>query len=326
MSIAIKFGSDGGLKIESTNKKDLRPNKGKSIIAFPDRYTVIDIETTGLDSGYCDIIEISALRYDGGKLIDSFSTLVNPHSHIDEFITELTGITDEMVANAPDITPAVNDFYNFVKDDILVGYNVNFDINFLYDVLDLHCGLPLSNTFVDVMRIARKLHPELPNHKLKTVSSLFGISSEAHRSFADCETCNTCYTNLSSEIILKYGDFEPFISSFSSYHNISAKEIVASTDSFDKNHPLYGKVCVFTGTLEKMIRKDAMQLVADSGGICADNITAKTNFLILGNNDFCSSIKDGKSNKQKKAEALKLKGKDIEIISENVFYDMVFGS
>ena len=82
-------------------------------------------------------------------------------------------------------------------------------------------------------------------------------------------------------------------------------------------------MCVFTGTLEKMSRKDAMQLVVDFGGSVGDNVTKKTNYLILGNNDFCQSIKDGKSNKQKKAEDLILKGHDIEILSENVFYDLV---
>lgn len=102
-------------------------------------------------------------------------------------------------------------------------------------------------------------------------------------------------------------------------HQLHAKDITATTDNFDISHPLYGKLCVFTGTLEKMQRKDAMQLVVNLGGQCGDNVTAKTNYLILGNNDFCSLIKDGKSNKQKKAESLILKGKDIQILSENVF-------
>lgn len=327
MNICIKCSSDGSIHIETTqeNGKKFRPNKGSSIIAYPPAYTVIDIETTGLDSRYCEIIEMSALRYDCGQLVDNFSTLVKPSSPISDFITQLTGITNEMVSDAPDIASAAKQFYDFVKDDILVGYNVNFDINFLYDVLEEYCGLSLSNSFVDVMRIARKLHPELKNHKLQTVASSMGISSEAHRSFADCETCNTCYTNLSSEAIAKHGDFESFAASFS-YRQTSAKEIVATTDSFDEGHPLYGKVCVFTGALEKMVRKDAMQLVVNLGGTCGDNVTAKTNFLILGNNDFCKSIKDGKSSKQKKAEALMLNGNDIEILSENVFYDMVLNS
>ena len=66
-----------------------------------------------------------------------------------------------------------------------------------------------------------------------------------------------------------------------------------------------------------------MQIVADLGGKNADNVTKKTNDLILGNNDYCKSIKDGKSSKQKKAEKLKLDGYDIEIIPENVFYDII---
>lgn len=108
-----------------------------------------------------------------------------------------------------------------------------------------------------------------------------------------------------------------------SHSYVSAKDIVTTKDDFDETHPLYGKTCVFTGTLEKMSRKDAMQIVVDYGGLVGNSVTKKTNYLILGNNDYCSSIKDGKSSKQKKAEALKLSGNDIEIISESVFYDMI---
>ena len=70
-------------------------------------------------------------------------------------------------------------------------------------------------------------------------------------------------------------------------------------------------------------RPDYHEEQEDFGGSVGDNVTKKTNYLILGNNDFCQSIKDGKSNKQKKAEDLILKGHDIEILSENVFYDLV---
>jgi DNA polymerase-3 subunit epsilon len=80
---------------------------------------------------------------------------------------------------------------------------------------------------------------------------------------------------------------------------------------------------VFTGKLEKFTRKEAMQIVADLGGINEDGITKKTNFLILGNNDYCSTIKDGKSNKQKKAEQYILNGQDIVIVPETVFHDML---
>ena len=100
-------------------------------------------------------------------------------------------------------------------------------------------------------------------------------------------------------------------------------DILGSFRTINIVSPIDGKVCVFTGALEKMLRKDAMQLIANLGGINGDSVTSKTNFLILGNNDYCASIKDGKSSKHKKAEQLILKGQDIQIIPETVFYDMV---
>lgn len=324
MFISIGIDENGKPFVTTSDKseKPSRPNKGHSLIAAPDTYTVIDIETTGLDSRYCEIIELSALRYSNGSLVDSFTTLVKPTEPIDSFITELTGITNDLVADAPAISDAIKSFYDFVGSDILVGYNVNFDINFIYDVLQDTHSIDFTNSFVDVMRFARKLLPELKNHKLETVAAHYKVSSPAHRSYVDCEACNTCYQALLSDAISQYGDFDSFKASYSS-RQLHAKDITATTDNFDISHPLYGKLCVFTGTLEKMQRKDAMQLVVNLGGQCGDNVTAKTNYLILGNNDFCSLIKDGKSNKQKKAESLILKGKDIQILSENVFYDLV---
>ena len=301
----------------------MRKGKGKSVIDFPSTYTVLDIETTGLDPRYCEIIEISAMKYSSGQNIGTFSTLVKPSEPIDEYITSLTGITNDMLKNAPDIVETMQRFYNFVGSDLIVGYNVNFDINFLYDNL-LNChSLTLSNSFIDVMRIARKVLPDLKNHKQVTVAEHYGISTAgAHRAAVDCEICNAIFEKLQADILAAGQSLEDFKLS-SKKSELHAKDISTENISFDTSHPLFGKVCVFTGTLEKMSRKDAMQLVVDLGGSVGDNVTKKTNYLILGNNDFCQSIKDGKSNKQKKAEDLILKGHDIEILSENVFYDLV---
>lgn len=113
------------------------------------------------------------------------------------------------------------------------------------------------------------------------------------------------------------------LQSNSHHSKIDIKSMEAQTEDFDESHPLYGKMCVFTGTLDKMQRKDAMQAVLDHGGEIGNGVTKKTNFLILGCNDFCSSIKDGKSSKHKKAEEYQLKGFDIEIIDEDLFYAML---
>lgn len=327
MFISISIDENGHPCVVTGNSEAdpvKRPGKKKSVIAFPDDYIVIDIETTGLDVRFCEIIEISAIRYRAGSETEVFSTLVKPSEPIDDFITSLTGITNEMLESAPDISSAISDFYNFVGSETLVGYNVNFDINFLYDNLMSCASVPLANNFIDVMRIAKRLLPDLKNHKLATVSNYFKTSASTHRSLDDCRACYECFYHLKDEAIRQFGSVDDFISTFSvRKHNLSAKDITATTTVFDESNPLYGKTVCFTGALEKMVRRDAMQLVVNLGGSCSDNVNKHTNFLVIGNNDFCTSIKDGKSNKQKKAEALILKGGDLEILSESAFYDMV---
>lgn len=301
-------------------------NKGNSIIDFPIDYTVIDIETTGLDSNYDEILELSAIKYRNNTKISTFSTLIKPVHEIDSFITELTGITNDMVKNAPSIFEGLPEYLDFLENDILIGHNVNFDINFIHDYAFLIHKV-FSNDYIDTMRISRKLLPSLPNHKLKTIKKFFSIDSNtSHRGIPDCSATQLCYSHLKQLALEQFQTKEIFIQQFHQYKkhkNFSVNSLSANTSSFNEEHLLYQKYCVFTGTLEKLPRKDAAQLVLNIGGFCEDNVTKKTNFLILGNNDYCKSIKDGKSNKQKKAESLKLKGQDIEIISESTFYELM---
>lgn len=331
IGITLSINSETG-KIESTISnnffpaKTVREHKGKSIISFPENYCIIDIETTGLSPAYDSIIEISSLKISNDKIIDTFSSLVQPYSidgeYIDSYIEELTGITNEMLSTAPlekDVLPL---FKNFIGDSILVGHNVHFDINFLYDSFINRLDTPLCNDFIDTMRISKRLHRELSHHRLSDIALLYGIDySSAHRSLVDCNITFECYLKMKSEIVTKYSTLSDFINELK--RGVRSKDIHATTDSFDESNPLYGKVVVFTGVLEKMTRKEAMQVVSDCGGINSDSVTAKTNYLVLGNNDYCKSIKDGKSNKHKKAEQLKLKGNDIEILPESAFYDML---
>ncbi len=302
-----------------------RNHKGSSIIAFPKNFTVIDIETTGLSPEYDEIIELSAIKICDDMTIDTFSSLVKPSVEIDEYITSLTGITNDMLSTAPKLISVLPKYLEFIGNDILLGYNVNFDINFLYDNTEnLSCKL-LSNDFVDTMRIFKKLHPDLIHHRLQDLAALYNIDySNAHRSLSDCKITYLGYIQLLDEIENSFSDVQEFINLFKRKRcQTKAADIEATTTDIDEDNLLFGKNIVFTGTLERMLRKDAMQLVVNHGGINSDNVTKKTNYLVLGNNDYCKSIKDGKSSKQKKAENLKLSGQDIEIISESVFYDMI---
>ncbi len=327
LAIGFEIGEDGKPHIvidQAESVKTERKGKGKSLVAFPDQYTVIDIETTGLSPVWDEIIEIAAIRYEKGVKIAEYFTLVHPKNEVDEYITELTGITNEMLADAPTIGECIGAFVDFAGDSILIGYNVNFDINFLYDSMVQHLNKPLSNDFVDVMRIARKELPELKHHRQADILAFFNINIErAHRALIDCESCHSCFIALSEHIIAAGATLDGFCNTFCSKSGRLAKSIKATTNEFDENHPLYGRVCVFTGILEKMTRAEAMQFIANIGGVPADGVTKKTNLLILGNNDYCKTIKNGKSSKQKKAEKLILDGADLQVIPEQVFYDML---
>lgn len=313
--------------IMNLSKSKERENKGKSLLVFPDNYVVIDIETTGLSPEYDSIIELCAQKYINRKLDSVYSSLINPGFSIDEFITSLTGITNEMLSDAPKIGEAIIDFSNFIGDNILVGHNVNFDINFVYDSFEFYLHKPLKNDFVDTLRFARRLHKDWSHNTLQDISKRYSFPYDgAHRANFDCELTNSILEKFRKEFIEQYGvDAEPSIalSPYLNGKNLKASDIVTSKTEFDIDNPIYAKNIVITGSLEKMTRKEAMQLIADYGGINGDSVTKKTDYLILGNNDYCSSIKNGKSAKHKKAEQLKLSGQNIEILPENVFYDML---
>lgn len=311
MSIIISIGGKPSVQ---------RDAKGNNLAIVCKDYVVLDIETTGLDTRYDEIIELAAMRIRAGKQQDVFQSLIKPRHEIDDFISELTGITNEMVENAPKIHDALPNFLEFIGNDIVVGHNVHFDINFIYDNTLRTMDKPFSNDFIDTMRLARKVFPNMPNHKLTTLAKQLNLSATpTHRALNDCNTTLDLYCTILEQLQKDNVNIEEL---FKKKYTL-ASSIVATKTDFDESHPLFGKHCVFTGALEKMLRNDAMQLVVDLGGNCSSNVNKKTNYLILGNHDYCSNIKDGKSNKIKKAEELILKGQDLEIISENVFYDLI---
>ena len=318
----------------------MREHKGKSIIDLPSEYVVIDTETTGLDFEFCDIIEVSAMRYIDGQCVGAYSSLVKPELfhryspetgewvpyYVGSFITELTGITNEMLAAAPDPASVMPELRSFIGDTVLIGHNVNFDINFLYDAFEKHCGEGLQNDFIDTMRIARKVFPDLAHHRLSDVAATCNVlQTEAHRAEADCIITAQCFETMKDKILAD-GTLEDFKRRFNTKranYQASLANITATVDEIDDTNPIYGKTVVFTGALSSMGRKEALQIVANLGGIPADSITAKTNYLVIGAADFAKSVKDGKTTKMKKAEALRLKGADIATISETAFFDLI---
>lgn len=188
--------------------------KGRNIIAFPRDYVVVDTETTGLNPATDRITELSAVRYHDGKPVTQFTTLVNPGVRIPKDIEGLTHITNEMVKDAPKMGDVIGHFRNFVGDSTVVGYNVNFDINFIYDAMQRHLGQPFQNDFVDVRRIAKK-QIDIPSYKQTDVAEHFGIKAEgAHRAINDVYICGACYESLKQDIIKSGKTLQQFASMF----------------------------------------------------------------------------------------------------------------
>lgn len=171
--------------------------KGEKTFDKYNNYVVVDIETTGFSPEKNKIIEIAALKVKGGQVIDKFETLINPKERIGYQITNLTGITNDMVKNSPYVENVIEDFKNFVGEEIIVGHNVNFDINFLYDNLLREKNMYLTNDFVDTMYLGKKVIKGLPSYKLQNISEHLNVKYEnAHRAINDCLFTFECYEKM----------------------------------------------------------------------------------------------------------------------------------
>lgn len=144
-----------------------------------------DLETTGLDASVNEIIEIGAVKIINGKITETFSCLVKPKGIIDETITNITGITNDMVKNCYSIEQVLPDFYKFSRGAVLVAHNINFDYNFI-NIVGNKNGYKFDNLQQDTLYLARTYIKGLKNYKLKTVADKLSVSLEnAHRAVHD---------------------------------------------------------------------------------------------------------------------------------------------
>lgn len=299
-------------------KKIIR-SKGSLVRDVVDEYIVLDLETTGLSPNYDEIIEFSGLRIKDGNIIEELSMLIKPEYKVSGFISNFTGITNEMLEDKPSIDLVIDEIIDFLGDSVLLGHNTHFDVNFIYDNYARLRDKSFENNYMDLLSIVRKLYPEWKNHKLSTVATNLKLTNlPTHRSMSDCLSTFEAY-ELCKDYLREYNI--EFKSLFSTKKKLNTD--LTPSKEIDESNPLFGKTVVFTGKLDKMARKDAFQLVVDKGGILANSITSKTNYLVIGNMNYTNNLKDGKSSKLKKAEAIMLKGYDLKIIIEDVFYDMV---
>ncbi|MDQ3129358.1 MAG: exonuclease domain-containing protein [Acidobacteriota bacterium] len=165
-------------------------------------FVVFDLETTGAKTPPCRITEIGAYRVRHGKITGEFHTLVNPETMIPIFISQLTGITDKMVRQAPKFRDIAADFLDFIGDSVLVAHNAHFDIRFLnHEIGRIYANYRVANPHLCTVQLSRKLLPHIDNHRLNTVAEYFSVALiNHHRASEDARATAHIFVNLLEEL------------------------------------------------------------------------------------------------------------------------------
>ena len=160
-----------------------------------DTYVSIDLETTGLNPKRDRIIEIGAIRVEQGQIVEEFSTFVDPGRKLEERITELTGIRDEDLADAPQLDEVFPKLLEFMGELPLLGHRILFDYSFLKKAA-VDRKLKFERSAVDTLQIARKYLPELPHRNLEYLCRYYEIPHHAHRALEDAKATDQLFRKL----------------------------------------------------------------------------------------------------------------------------------
>ena len=304
----------------------------------------IDFETANASRSSPCAVGVAVVK--GGQVSNTFYTLIKPQDNsFNPFNISIHGITPEDVADEPEFPGIWPNLKPLLESGLVIAHNASFDMSVLRNTLELY-GLAFpAFDYTCSLIISRNAWPTLLSYSLPLVAEHLGIEFDHHHALSDARAsglvaCHACKEvgvetlgslaerlNIRHGRIMKDGTYLPASGvhrSYGSSNRIDARSIFPTTDDFDEQHPFFGKVIAFTGTLQSMTRRDGMQSVVDVGGEVGNGVTRKTNFLVVGQQDF-HKLAQGqtKSSKYRKAEAMKAKGQDIELLSEEDFVQML---
>lgn len=199
---AYKAGKDNDIKIIYGTEINL-VNDYEKIIKNSNYLTdninsfvVFDVETTGFSAKNNKIIEIGAVKISNGDIVDSYNILINPEESLSQEIVELTHINDSMLINQPIIDQVLPEFYNFIKDSIMVAHNANFDMAFLKNNFE-KININFEKPYIDTLELSRIFYPNVRSHKLGVVAKRLGVSLEnAHRAVDDARATGEVFIRL----------------------------------------------------------------------------------------------------------------------------------
>lgn len=296
------------------------------------RFIVVDIETANYNP--TSICQIGIVVLDDFKITQKIEYLIKPTPNVFvEKFSNLHGITSDMVEDAPTFDVVWDKIKHlFNRFNLCFAHNAPFDFGHIKSTLQYY-GYNTDEILFPVfctLQYARYSDLPLEHHTLECLCDYFSIENKnAHSALSDAVA--------TSEVLLSLIDFnnddiatlvgKSYKYSFNdcvstkdskkthSTKHVSQKDIVPTNTEFDKNHPLYNKTIVITGQLNCMTRSEAYLHIKNVGGLCADNITKSTNFLVTNSTAM--------TGKMKKALDYQEKGIDISIITEDELYTLL---
>jgi len=299
-------------------------------------FIAIDFETANnLRSSVCSV---GIVQVKNGKIYREIQSLINPLSEFHYYNTRIHGITEHMVHAAPTFEEFWPDMKDLVEGQLIIAHNASFDMGVLQECLrQIHEPSPHFE-YGCSYRIAKKVWPQLYNHKLSTVSNYLGISLRHHDALEDARAA----AKITLEALQKTETST--VKQLAKLHNVTIKSSIQAkkqpsqrknkadmTIEFlepestrtNSKHPFYGAQIVFTGRMLSMTRSQAAQLAVNCGAVCKGVVDYQTNYLVVGDNDLAKYIQGIKSTKMLKVEGLIQQGLPIEIVGEQDFLRLV---
>lgn len=181
----VSSTSDAGSEEVFALRRKIRHTVPPSLALFESPLIVFDTETTGLDTQLDHIIEFGAIKYVGGKAVEEFWSFVKTDIELTQNIQNITGITQDMIKDAPTIDKVLPDFLKFIRGGVLVAHNADFDMGMLHSACS-RLGYDLEWPCFCTVKLTRRILPGLANYKLDTLAEHFGLTFEArHRAVGD---------------------------------------------------------------------------------------------------------------------------------------------
>lgn len=310
--------------------------------------TAIDFETAnGKHTSACSL-GIAVVK--DSQIVETKYWLIRPQPfEFNYFNVLLNGLTEKQLRDKPLFSECWHEIQPYLENQIVVAHNASFDISVLVKTLDYY-DLPFPNLqYICSYRASQRVFKNVINYRLDTLAHCLGIHLDHHHALEDAQVAaqiliymvesfgHGCIEDFAESISLRLGRLsnddhtscaytkDPPVTQPRTNSLPLSKRIVATTTDFDEDNEFYGKTVAFTGALNGLSRAQAYQIIANLGGCPADNVTMKTDYLVLGVQDYRRLNGHKQSAKTRKAVRYAKEGTGIQTISEEDLYNMIGG-